>query len=69
MQEIHEDMKRNFESYPKLWGLKKPDPNIDHRRVPNIVTFLTRRAKAVEVSQEGVIIFPEILLCGRFRGS
>ena len=34
-KEIHEDMTNNFNSYPKKWGLKKPDPNIDHRRVPN----------------------------------
>ncbi|NLL13792.1 MAG: DUF1287 domain-containing protein [Fibrobacter sp.] len=67
-KEIHEDMKRNFESYPKLWGLKKPDPNIDHRRVPNIVTFLTRRAKAVEVSQEGSDYLPGDIVVWKIPG-
>lgn len=36
---IHEDMLHNFESYPQNWGLKYPDRNIDHRRIPNQVTF------------------------------
>ncbi len=39
---VHEDMKNNFNSYPKLWGLKKPDTNIDHRRVPNLQVFFKR---------------------------
>jgi uncharacterized protein YijF (DUF1287 family) len=34
---IHEDMKIAFSSYPKIWGLKKTDRNIDHRRVPNLM--------------------------------
>ncbi len=44
---IHEDMRRNFRAYPDIWGLTRPDPNIDHRRVPNIATYLRRRGKAV----------------------
>jgi uncharacterized protein len=39
---VHEDMRANFASYPRLWGLKRPDTNIDHRRVPNLQTFLSR---------------------------
>src|SRR5690242_11213192 len=38
-KEVHEDMKRGFSSYPQRWGLSKPDANIDHRRVPNLMTF------------------------------
>lgn len=38
-QEVHEDMVKNFSSYPKIWGLSKTDKNIDHRRVPNLMTF------------------------------
>lgn len=41
-QAIHEDMTANFSAYPKIWGLTRPDKNIDHRRVPNIETFLKR---------------------------
>jgi len=40
---VHEDMKRNFSAYPQSWGLAGPDPNIDHRRVPNLRTFFKRR--------------------------
>ena len=35
-QKIHEDMRKHFKVYPNKWGLKAPDKNIDHRRVPNI---------------------------------
>lgn len=41
-QKVHEDMKANFAKYPKIWGLKKPDTNIDHRRVPNLQVFFSR---------------------------
>jgi hypothetical protein len=51
---VHEDMKANFAAYPKRWGLKKPDRNIDHRRVPNLEKFFTRegarRALTTKVS-------------------
>ena len=42
-QFVHEDMRAHFSAYPKNWGLKRPDPNIDHRRVPNLQTVLKRR--------------------------
>lgn len=40
---VHEDMSANFSVYPKNWGLKQPDKNIDHRRVPNLQTWLKRQ--------------------------
>ncbi len=46
-REVHEDMRRNFAVYPRNWGLRTPDANIDHRRVPNLMTFFTRRGKIV----------------------
>ena len=45
---IHEDMVRSFAQYPKIWGLKKPDRNIDHRRVPNMETWLARQGHEVK---------------------
>lgn len=45
---IHEDMKQNFSAYPKKWGLKSPDKNIDHRRVPNIATYFKRKGYQVK---------------------
>lgn len=50
-KEVHEDMKANFSKYPNKWGLKKTDTNIDHRRVPNLETFFTRKGKKLEVSE------------------
>jgi uncharacterized protein YijF (DUF1287 family) len=47
---VHEDMHKNFSAYPKNWGLKKPDTNIDHRRVPNLSTWFTRSGWSLPVS-------------------
>ena len=38
-QRVHEDMSAHFSAYPDLWGLSRPDTNIDHRRVPNLQVF------------------------------
>jgi len=45
-QLVHEDISANFTAYPNLWGLSRPDPNIDHRRVPNLETFFGRHGTA-----------------------
>lgn len=49
---VHEDMKRNFSLYPNNWGLKKPDRNIDHRRVPNLRTYFKRRGWELPITQD-----------------
>jgi len=51
-KEVHEDMKTNFNLYPKKWGLKKTDKNIDHRRVPNLMVFFSRKGKILPVTQK-----------------
>lgn len=51
-QFVHEDMKHNFSKYPKIWGLKQPDRNIDHRRVPNLKTFFQRKGWSLPVSKQ-----------------
>jgi uncharacterized protein YijF (DUF1287 family) len=51
-KEVHEDMTRAFALYPKKWGLARPDSNIDHRRVPNLMTFFERKGKALGVTNE-----------------
>ena len=43
--EVHVDMVKNFGVYPRSWGLKRPDSNIDHRRVPNLMKYFERRGK------------------------
>ncbi|MEW5763636.1 MAG: DUF1287 domain-containing protein [Acidobacteriota bacterium] len=47
---VHEDMTRAFSDYPNLWGLAGPDPNIDHRRVPNLLTYFRRQGASVPVT-------------------
>jgi uncharacterized protein YijF (DUF1287 family) len=49
-KEVHEDMNRSFSAYPKKWGLKKADANIDHRRVANLMTYFERKKKALALS-------------------
>jgi uncharacterized protein len=49
--EVHRDMSRNFASYPAIWGLSKPDRNIDHRRAPNLETYFRRKGAARDISR------------------
>ena len=61
---VHEDMKRNFSAYPKRWGLKRPDKNIDHRRVPNLQTFFKRRGWSLPVTQKAADYKPgDLVTC------
>jgi uncharacterized protein YijF (DUF1287 family) len=48
---VHEDMKVHFKLYPKNWGLKRTDTNIDHRRVPNLQVFFTRKGQSLRVTR------------------
>lgn len=49
---VHEDMKHNFSEYPQIWGLTRPDRNIDHRRVPNLQTFFERNGWSLPLSKQ-----------------
>ena len=50
---VHEDMKKHFSSYPKIWGLSRTNRNIDHRRVPNLRTYLKRRGAEIPLAKDG----------------
>ena len=50
-KEIHEDMAKHFSAYPDKWSARKPDSNIDHRRVPNLMTFFERTGRAVPITR------------------
>ncbi len=50
-KELHESMLKNFKKYPNNWGLKSPDKNIDHRRVPNLQTFFIEKGWQKKVSE------------------
>ena len=45
-------MRVHFALYPRTWGLKRPDRNIDHRRVPNLMTWFERQGMALDISQQ-----------------
>ena len=49
---VNRDMRSALKAYPRLWGLRKPDTNIDHRRVPNLATYLARHGKTLPVSDQ-----------------
>jgi uncharacterized protein YijF (DUF1287 family) len=49
---VHEDMTRAFRAYPQLWRLSRPDPNIDHRRVPNLQAFFRRVGAEQPISRD-----------------
>jgi uncharacterized protein YijF (DUF1287 family) len=60
---VHEDMKVNFSIYPKNWGLTKPDTNIDHRRVPNLMVFFKRKGITLPVTQNPEDYLPGDIVC------
>ena len=51
-KEVHEDMVQNFSAYPRKWksGPGKPDSNIDHRRVPNLMVFFQRKGETLPIT-------------------
>ena len=48
--DVHEEMKSHFDVFPKKWGLSHPDPNIDHRRVPNLQTLFNRKGIVLPIT-------------------
>lgn len=47
---INDDMSENFREYPRYWGLSVPDPNVDHRRTPNLQRFFVRHGESLVTS-------------------
>ena len=68
-KEVHEDMKANFAKYPKTWGLKSTDRNIDHRRVPNLMVFFSRHGTVKPLSTEATDYLPGDIVCWNLGGS
>ena len=61
---VHEDMTAAFSKYPKIWRAKRPDRNIDHRRVPNLQRFFTRKGWSVPVTRNAKDYAPgDIVTC------
>lgn len=68
-QRVHEDMRSAFHAYPKLWGLSKPDPNIDHRRVPNLQAYLRRQRAELPRSRDANAFRPGDLVTWMLPGN
>lgn len=64
-EKVHLDMAANFQAYPQRWGLTRTDRNIDHRRVPNVETWLKRKGHELPASDWQ----PGDLLTCRVNGS
>ena len=68
-QKVHEDMKANFNTYPKIWGLKTTDRNIDHRRVPNLMTFFKREGAEEPITTNAEDYIPGDIVCWSLGGA
>ena len=66
---VHEDMAAHFSAYPTRWGLPRPDPNIDHRRVPNLMVFLRRKGMELALSLDPAGFMPGDLVTQMLPGN
>jgi len=57
-KEVHEDMTRAWSEYPKKWGARGTDSNIDHRRVLNLMTYFDRQGKSLRVTNDRADYLP-----------
>lgn len=67
-KEVHEDMKANFRLYPKNWGMKTTDRNIDHRRVPNLMVFFGRKGTKKPMTKKAEDYLPGDIVCWDLNG-
>lgn len=67
-QLVHEDMKAHFGLYPKNWGLKSTDKNIDHRRVPNLMFFFERKGQKLSITSIAEDYKPGDIVCWNLGG-
>ncbi len=68
-QAVHEDMRAEFNAYPAVWGLTRPDRSIDHRRVPNLETWLRRQGAERPISAQAEDYAPGDLVSWRLPGN
>lgn len=68
-RKVHEDMAAAFAEYPKIWGMSRPDTNIDHRRVPNLETFLGRHGESLPITDDPDDYKPGDLVTWRLTGT
>src|SRR5712664_2919437 len=70
-KEVHEDMLGNFSAYPnqRRWLLAHTDTNIDHRRVPNLMTFFARKGENLTTSTQSADYAPGDLVTWDLGGN
>jgi len=68
-KEVHEDIANNFDKYPNKWGLKNPDKNIDHRRVPNLMVFFAKFGKEKTITLKPNDYLPGDIVCWNLGGA
>lgn len=68
-KEVHEDMKSYFSQYPKIWGLTKTDKNIDHRRVPNLMTYFKRKGNTKPITKKAKDYLPGDIIAWNLGGA
>ena len=68
-QRVHEDMRAHFAKYPQKWGLRGPDSNIDHRRVPNLQTWFGRQGWSLSVTSRAADYRPGDLVTWMLPGN
>ena len=51
-KEVHEDITKNSSAYPHKWRWLSwsSDANIDHRRVPNLMVFFSRKGETLRIT-------------------
>lgn len=69
-KEVHEDMEQNFSAYPRKWRWLSAhtDTNIDHRRVPNLMAFFSRKGSSLPITSEGRDYLPGDLVTWNLGG-
>jgi len=70
-KEVHEDMVKNFSAYPHKWRwlLARPDSNIDHRRVPNLMVFFQRKGESLPITSHAEDYYPGDLVTWNLPGN
>ncbi|MEX6633014.1 DUF1287 domain-containing protein [Hyphococcus lacteus] len=67
-EDMHVDMRSNFDAYPTHWGLTRPDRNIDHRRVPNLEVYFTRQGARLPKTDDAKNYLPGDIVAWNLRG-
>lgn len=66
---VHEDMVISFDAYPTIWGAKRTDTNIDHRRVPNLMTYFERMKGKVATTESSDDYLAGDIVCWDLGGA